>query len=39
MDLLLREGDDTSALLALVERDAKAKHQAEWRSRRRGKSE
>lgn len=39
LDMLLREGDDTSALLALVERDAKAKHQAEWRARRRGKAE
>ena len=39
LDLLLREGGDAGAVLEAVERDAKAKHQAEWRARRRGKAE
>lgn len=39
LDLLLREGDDAGAVLEAVEREAKAKHQAEWRARRRGKAE
>lgn len=37
LDLMLRQGDDASAVLEAVERDAKAKHQADWRERRREK--
>jgi hypothetical protein len=33
MDLLLRAGDDIAGLLAEVEREAKAKRQADWRQR------
>jgi hypothetical protein len=33
LDLLLMSGDDITSVLRQVEREAKAKHQTDWRKR------